>query len=192
MVTGVTMENASERASERDKGERVNGQRVSEYVLQSAYMHDIYLWRLQLNRKSPAQTRKTTTTFFFFDPTITSNYHSVVWSPMLARSFACCWTAISPLAFHLKLSKTHTASTFPSCSTVNENDDCRSHHITLSFCIFLIASHLCICARAKTDPSRVIFSCVCTNQQRSKGKKQQRSKSRSEKKKSVASHTHTY
>lgn len=43
--------------------------------------------------------------------------------------------------YHLNL---NVASTFPSYWTV----DCRSHHISLPFCIFLIASHLCICARA--------------------------------------------
>lgn len=78
--------------------------------------------------------------------------------------------------YHLNL---NVASTFPSYWTV----DCRSHHISLPFCIFLIAPHLCICARANEPTIQrtnlMLYSLL-------------RMHEKVKKKKSVASHTALY
>lgn len=114
-----------------------------------------------------------------------SNHHQFSLHPNhlkpLLSLFVCHFA--SRFHFSFSFSNTYTANNFPSWPRPStENDDCRSHHITLSFCIFLIASHLCICARAKCGPISVLYSLAYAGFKKQKTEEMRR-------KKSVASHT---
>lgn len=152
-------------------------------------MHDIHLWRLQLNRKvqhklanhhllssTPNKHTPQTTTHSFVRPSV--------------RPFACWIVIISPLGLGSISTPEHIQQVLfqvagPSTKTMMSF---ASHH---SFFLHFLDcfAFVYLCAREK-DPSRAIFSCVCTNQPEKK--KTNWSKSRIEKKTRRITHNAVY
>lgn len=132
--------------------------RYSEYVFKSgnmlttSYTYGSIASSI-VKSQSPAKLNPLSFSLFLFHPFVASQppYFGAVSSPTITAV-----PIISP-RFHLRTSA--HSKYFSKWPDRRQNDDCRSHHITLSFCIFLIASHSCsirIC-----EYSLSLYVCVC-------------------------------